>query len=85
MSADKAGKAGEQLAAMLARMYHRGLETGEGVAMVHLFGIKYADEIHSTGATAKMIVELSGIPASFATEVSKGIKLSKYVKARHQS
>ena len=82
MSADKAG---EQLAATLASMYHRGLETGEGVAMIHLFGIKYSDEIQSTGATAKMIVELSGIPASFATEVSKGIKLSKYVEARHQS
>jgi hypothetical protein len=58
-------------------------KAGETGAMIHLFGIEYADDKNS-GATFKEIAELAHIRPSYATEISKGVKLAKYVKVvRH--
>ncbi|WP_428829536.1 HTH-like domain-containing protein [Paenibacillus durus] len=44
-----------------------------------MFGIKFADIILRNSYSVKEIVSLSGLNTSYAFEVSKGIKLSKYV------
>lgn len=69
----------KELSETLAEMYNNALK-GESVSMIHLFGIIYADEIKKYGV--KEIVEGSGLNASYGTEVSKGIKLAKYVKVK---
>jgi len=69
----------KELSEILADMYNNSLK-GESVAMIHLFGIKYSEQIKEYGI--KEIVERSGLNASYATEVSKGIKLAKYVIVR---
>jgi len=48
--------------------------------MIHLFAIESAQEIIDSGVSAKAIVAEAGINDSYATEVSKGVKLSKYVR-----
>ena len=53
----------------------------ETVVMLHLFGIKYAEEIKNHG-TPKKIASEAGIPVSYATEISKGMKLSEFVEIR---
>lgn len=68
----------QNLAAMLNNMYF-GSETGESVAMIHLFGIKYAKQIRSSGESTKAIAKAAGIPESYSTEISKGVKLSNFV------
>ena len=51
--------------------------------MVHLFGIKYADEIRNCGASVAEIVRLSALShTTYATEVSKAVKLARYVVLR---
>ena len=52
---------------------------GDSVAMIHLFGIKYANEIKESNFSKKDIISQSDISKSYETELSKGIKLSKYV------
>lgn len=67
-----------QLGAVLGRMYDQA-PLGHKVANIHLFGIKYADIITNGRLSVPEIVRASGIRASFATEVSKGMKLARYV------
>lgn len=52
---------------------------GETVAMIHLFAIKYAAEIKATGASMKTAAKAGGIPESYGTEISKGVKLAEFV------
>ncbi|MEQ2468398.1 HTH-like domain-containing protein [Niallia hominis] len=67
-----------ELAETLNKMYSNASE-GDQVANIHLFGVKYADHILRNNYKATEIVRRSGIKPSYATELSKGIKLSKYV------
>ena len=55
---------------------------GDTVAMIHVFGIKYAEEIRISDTNPRQIAESSGIPASYVSEISKGVKLAKYVTLR---
>ena len=68
----------QQLGEILNQMY-LGSEEGEMAAMVHLFGIKYAKEIRDCGASMKAIAKAAGINESYGTEISKGVKLSRWV------
>jgi hypothetical protein len=61
-------------------MYSKA-DNGEKVAMIHLFGIKHAQDIKALETNSTELAKLSGIQPAYATEISKGIKLSKYVKA----
>ncbi|MEK5161217.1 hypothetical protein PUW24_07235 [Paenibacillus urinalis] len=70
-----------ELGKILRDMY-RSAPHGNQVAMIHLFGIKYADVILKNGFGVKEIVVASGIRQSYTTEVSKGVKLSEYVITR---
>ncbi|UAL47989.1 hypothetical protein K7887_03205 [Sutcliffiella horikoshii] len=67
-----------ELSKILYEMYTSAPE-GEQVANIHLFGVKYADYIIKSNYKATEIVKLSGLKPSYSTEVSKGIRLSKYV------
>jgi hypothetical protein len=51
---------------------------GEKVTFIHLFGIKYYNEIKKVGV--RQVIEQSGIHSSYYIEVSKGVKLAKHVK-----
>ena len=68
----------EELGLKLKEMYDNA-PNKESVAMIHLFGIKFAKEINQKGYSKKDIIESSGIHTSYLTELSKGIKLAKYV------
>ncbi|MDE0048198.1 MAG: hypothetical protein OXO52_00310 [Rhodospirillales bacterium] len=71
-----------ELADTLSRMHHRAAD-GDKAVMVHLFGIRYADEIRHCGASVAEIVRLSALShTTYATEVSKGVKLARYVSLR---
>ena len=59
-----------------------GAAEGEAMAMIHLFGIKYATEISGCGESVPKIVRRSHVPNPHATEVYKGVKLSRYVSVR---
>ena len=48
--------------------------------MIHLFGIKYSEEIMKCGIAE--VIKESGIFSTYRTELGKGIKLAKYVKVR---
>ncbi|WP_151734940.1 HTH-like domain-containing protein [Paenibacillus tengchongensis] len=67
-----------ELGKILGDMY-RSAPHGYQVAKIHLFGVKYAHVILRNDFNVKEIVSASGISLSYATEVSKGIKLSEYV------
>ncbi|WP_315111429.1 hypothetical protein [Clostridium intestinale] len=69
---------GNELGRILKEMYENAPE-GYKVANIHLFGIKYASIILENRIKATDIIRVSGLNLSYATEVSKGIKLSRYV------
>jgi hypothetical protein len=69
----------EELGVELKNMYERGRARGESVVMIQLFGIRFAPQIRSGGFTPADIIAASGIQDSYATELSKGIKLAKHV------
>lgn len=71
----------QDLAKKLYNMYTNA-PSGDQVAHIHLFGIMYADFINRNHYKISELVALSGINQSYSTEVSKGIKLSKYVVAK---
>jgi len=68
----------QELGQKLNEMYFNS-EDGEAVAMIHLFGIKYASEINRSGESKAAIAKAADIRASYATEISKGVKLAKFV------
>lgn len=70
-----------ELADILTQM-HRDAPKGHATTMVHLFGIRYFEEIHDCQGSVKEIVRLSKIPNSYNREVREGIRLARYVSAR---
>ena len=71
----------DELARTLSAMYNNAPEH-EATTMIHLFGINYAAEILECGAPVTEIVSLSGLRKSYHTEVSKGVRLARYVVPR---
>lgn len=67
-----------ELGRILNDMYFNS-DHGESVAMIHLFAVKYAEEIRATGVSMKAVAKAGGIPESYGTEISKGVKLAKFV------
>lgn len=68
----------KELSSKLHEMYFNAPK-GDAVAMIHLFGIKYAIEIKESGLSRKDIIRQAGLSHTYLTELSKGIKLSEYV------
>ena len=73
----------KELGEKLSDMYHNA-PSGDKVAMIHLFGIKYADEIKQYKFSKKDITKQADIPDSYITEIMKGVKLAKYVKEKNR-
>lgn len=71
-----------ELGLILKSMYENAPE-GYQVANIHLFGVKYAEVIQERRYKVSDIIVASGINRSYATEVSKGIKLSRYVVSKN--
>ena len=71
----------QDLGNKLREMYD-GADKGSAVVMIHLFGIKYADQIRDSGANASEIVRAAGMNDSYATEIQKGIRLSEFVDVK---
>lgn len=65
----------EKAAKILKCVYDNAPE-GEKALRVHLFGIKYADEL--AGLSIKEVANLAEIPG-YAAEVNKGRNLAGYV------
>ena len=66
----------DELADKLRRMWEAAPKGGK-TPMVHLFGIRYADELENKDLRA--IAELAGRPRSMGTEIRKGRALAQYV------
>lgn len=73
-----------ELASVLRGMYEDA-RRNEAVCQINLFGIMYADEIRNNNYNLKAILEESGISKGYLTEVSKGIKLAKYVAVKKEN
>lgn len=71
-----------ELAAELKKMAAEGAPQSRKTAMIHLFGIKYADELWDKNL--KAIVDLAGLDWSYRDEVSKGRALAEYVDVNPQ-
>ncbi|MGI6366637.1 MAG: HTH-like domain-containing protein [Bacillota bacterium] len=67
-----------QLGQILKEMYENA-PNGYKVANIHFFGVKYAKTIMDYGYSSSDIIRASGLNPSYATELSKGIKLARYV------
>ena len=50
---------------------------GDIVVRIHLFGIRYAEELQ--GVDLRKLVDAAGIPKPYATEIRKGMRLADYV------
>lgn len=73
------------LAKKLDLFYRIGKERKECNALIQCFGIKYADIIMSAGIKPEEIVEKSSLKGTtYATELRKGMKLSKYVYLKEE-
>ncbi len=70
-----------ELGQILKSMYENSIKT-EATTAVRLFGIKYALEINSCAYSTATITIAAGLSKNYAVEISKGIKLAKYVKCR---
>ena len=59
---------------------YSGAPKGEMVLQIHLFGIKYADQLE--GLSAQEIAKGATGNESYDTEINKGRNLAKYVKLK---
>lgn len=67
------------LATTLREMYENAPK-GEQVTMIYLFGVKYHTEIKEFGV--KQVIEQSAIHSTYHSELSKAIKLAKYLQLK---
>jgi hypothetical protein len=70
----------EEAAKLLKAMVQKGKAANEIVVQIHLFGIKYAEEI--AGMSLQELTERAGISETYKTEIRKGMNLARYVQAR---
>ncbi|MBK8301666.1 MAG: hypothetical protein IPP39_14925 [Chitinophagaceae bacterium] len=52
----------------------------EQVTMIHLFGVKYSEDIQKVGV--REVIEQSKIHSTYRTELNKAVKLAKYVSPK---
>ena len=67
----------EHAAAARLKQMRKNALTNEKAVQVHLFGIKYAEDL--AGLNLKAVVKAADLEESYVTEVRKGMKLAKYV------
>ena len=69
----------QELADILSRWY-RNAPNGRKIAMVHLFGIVYANEIGKSSNKVVLLSELRGHP--YGDLVRNGVHLAEYVTVK---
>lgn len=80
----------QELGKALSKMYENAND-GEKATMVHLFGIRFSDDITRNHFTASEIIKNtklsdgSQVHDSYKTEIQKGINLAKYVCEKEKS
>ena len=67
-------------AARLLRHVHANAPEGKKLVYIHLFAIKYADEIRHLSHTR--LVDLSGIPTAYHVEIWRALNLAEYVELK---
>ena len=72
----------EDLARELRRMYESGRDHRLQTTMIHLFGIKYADEIEACGATPTDLCRMARMKKSYGREIYKGRRLAPFVEIK---
>jgi len=70
-----------ELAKKLNDMYSNASK-GDSTTMIRLFGIQYADELKDCTSSMSEIAELAKIGINYHAEISKGIRLAKYVNIK---
>ena len=69
----------QELVNTLQDVYAHGLAEKKAVAMIHLFGILYAEEIEACVANPQEISHRAGLGKSYGTEIRKGCVLAEHV------
>ncbi len=71
-----------EAARRLREQYDAGYPVGKAVAAIHLFAIQHADAL--SRLPIGEVLQQAGLPATYRTEVSKGIKLAEYVQVNRE-
>ncbi len=71
----------KELAEILRQRYDSA-KRNEASMAVHMFGIEYGELIKKLGYKVSEIVSMAGMEHGYASEVSKGIKLSSVVERK---
>lgn len=71
-----------ELGFKLKAMY--SLKNVNKVAMIHLFGVIFAQTMRSENIKPIEVLKAAKMPESYVTEINKGINLSKYVTVRDE-
>ena len=64
----------------ILRNMYQNAPAGEQKTFIHLFGIKYADELN--GVSINSVAKQATGSNSYGTEIRNGIRLAKYVQLR---
>ncbi len=71
----------QELSEILKDMYNNAPK-GDSTTMIRLFGIKHSVELQDSSCSMSEIAELAEIGVNYHAEISKGIRLAKYVKLK---
>lgn len=69
----------QELGDILKRMYKAGNNNHSQVAGIHLFGLKYGQNIRANKLSVKNIVSRAGLSENYIVEINKGVKLSELI------
>ena len=69
----------QELGDILKSMYKAGNNNHSQVAGIHLFGLKYGQNIRANKLSVKNIVSIAGLSDNYIVEINKGVKLSELI------
>lgn len=69
----------QELGDILRNMYKAGNNNHSQVASIHLFGLKYGQNIRANKLSIKNIVSRAGLSDNYIVEINKGVKLSELI------
>ena len=69
----------QELGDILKSMYKAGNNNHPQVAGIHLFGLKYGQNIRANKLSVKNIVSRAGLSDNYIVEINKGVKLSELI------
>ena len=69
----------QELGDTLRNMYKAGNNNHSQVASIHLFGLKYGQNIRTNKLSVKNIVSRAGLSDNYIVEINKGVKLSELI------